>query len=1318
MRSYLRESRKGNVPFALLAVTILLSVTAYGVVAESIKNTESDSESMSDAVEAMNRSVDETRLFVERGLGEIIYSICTSETGNFDQRRESFESRSSSWMDFQFPICASGVTVTLLNYDISLKTDTFRADGQACEGYVPSFLRATGTLEICLESEYGKSEKTLSVQTDGSCALPLTLEMGSLFENAVEGEGPILSQMVKYQLTSLAQYRVMNGYGAYSAYGAKGTHSILTETDVRNAYTNALEALECTYFKDSTGKEYYGMHDLAKEIVCHDGDLTIDLNTVYAQALAAREDDLIGKWFDYFMGQDILNALDGISDTLANAWDAFTSFITGRNDFSAEPYIREMVGDIYTGVYSGRTFTLHITDPIHGDRLGFQVRYPDVDLYGSPVITHFKNDYRNSTNTVREWLRDVLNTAISSIAAGKGLGKVTLRPEQTESFADALSGSIARALRNDIRPLEEITRESFESHKVPDQFYAAIFHAIQDNKDMIFCYSEENFGNNVKSQVWDSLWSIMAERHDGLTDEDMECLFSEAFKETEYREVLKGYRQAVDDLMEKLEALNTKYSQNNSYLHDLCVGMLKIDFFAVDYLSDITSIACAVAEEYRTNITINPYCGFTDFGTGRNFILTDGEKIIEERMSLTLTSDPIIEIGRPSDRSSHETGFSESKYASYCTVIPVTVKDKISFSVTSTGRLLSHLGMFDSVFSDTFEVNISTDIAIVSGWALAGVEYSATVTLLDDIIRTIISALEPLLEPLRILLKMAECIADRIAQALMTVERYLTEVIERIYQIIMEPLENACHFFTETLTDTILAGIISLIEGAQPIVDVGMVGQIIGFTYMGFTLTFEFHLETLEKYTKNIVKAKLEGEVSGTSFSAFVSLKTKGDTKKVPHITGGFSVKGEDWDLEATIDPKMNTTRHLMTLGGTVKGIRIDAVLPEAVQYNELGIHISDIPGIGAILTRLPSPIPGTKLELDAGLELKYNLPIETGVLVNEFESNPEGDDKGHEWAEIINLTGSPVDLNNWTLTTSKKKVHIIKGVELAPGERTVITFDGNFLLNSKEYLILKDPDGVESDRTATMGDSGNDTRTCQRSMDGSTVWGMHEGTANEANSGGLFGQGGIVTSAVKDIVKNAAVRAMGEIRHVYTVEQLQKLLSLTIQYAIDDGIETLSSSIVEGSAYVSADFTDLTSSGRSGFRAYVAADSDLAEDLMKFLLGKIEALFLNIEDPYNIDLGDVFYEDVYVGITVYGGIKAPKMLCASTTEEKVLLGVDMRCNVAALGGLFGCDLGTPKVKVQIGIKNCPAELIPSAMGVKKNMTYDYWFLHMTFTVA
>ena len=43
----------------------------------------------------------------------------------------------------------------------------------------------------------------------------------------------------------------------------------------------------------------------------------------------------------------------------------------------------------------------------------------------------------------------------------------------------------------------------------------------------------------------------------------------------------------------------------------------------------------------------------------------------------------------------------------------------------------------------------------------------------------ILSALEPLLEPLRELLKMAEGVIDKISQALMTINRYINDLIEK-----------------------------------------------------------------------------------------------------------------------------------------------------------------------------------------------------------------------------------------------------------------------------------------------------------------------------------------------------------------------------------------------------------------------------------------------------------------------------------------------------------------------------------------------------------
>ena len=1314
----LRKGRSGSMPFAVIAVTLLVVSSAYCAAAASVRQSEDgDGHGIAD-LSSHEISAEELRSSVEAELGRMLFDVCaTPSCGSLDDRGKEFRSTAYRWLELQFPMLLRGITVTMTDYTLDLSVEKLRTEGSTAEGYVPSFLRATGSITAVFESDAGKDTRTVPFSTDGSCALPLTAEMGSLFENAVSGDGTILSQMMDYQLTSLAQYRVINGYGAFSRYGEKGTESILTEADVEKAYRNSLAALSCIYFRDGDGRTV-GMVDLASRLVSDDGRITVDLNSVYAQALYSEMDRIVGKWFDYFLGNSLLNVCDYISDTLKNAWDSLTSFVTGRNNFSAEPYLRSVIGDAYTGLRTGQSFVFTVTGP-SGEEIAYTVPYPSVDLYGSDVISNFKSNYRSNTNAVREWIAGIVNSAIVKVANGRGMGTVTLSVSGTESFADTLAGAVEAALRGNTESFESVTRGMMESGMIPDQFYSAIYSDIDSHKDSLFTYGRGAFEAMVRDRIIDSVIRDFSEPGSSMSRSDAEALISDSFMEEGNYRVYTGYRSEVDGLMQTLSALREKEESGSTVIRKACTAMLSAGFFALDCAADIRKVALGMCTEFRTNMGINPEAAPAELGFDRDFTLTSGDRTYTERLTVATSSSPSVSVGFANGLSTHFTGFGESRDAPFCTVFPVTLEDRLRVDVSSAGSLMQALGLSDSVYSDTVEVRIGIEVAVVSGWGLSGVDYPASTDVLRDLYNLLLKALEPLLEPLRELLSMAEDLLGVLSEAIMTVSQYVNEIIEKVYDRIFGPLEKLSGYVSETLTVAFCDALVSLIDGAQAVIDVSAVSQIVGFTYMGYTLKFTFNLKTLENYTKYLVKAEFSGNVSGVEVNAFLNVKTKGEEKRVPCITGGFNLKGDGWDLSAEIDPTMAVNKHIMSLSGTVKGIRIDAVLPEAVQYNEVGIALSDFPGIAQILSNIPSPIAGTKIELDAGLSLKYNFPLVSGVLVNEFEPNPEGTDKDREWAEILNLTGSAVDLNDWTITTSKKKVHIIKDLELAPGERAVIYFPGTFLVNSKEYLILKDPDGVEIDRSATMTDSRNDGATCQRAMDGSTDWSLMEGTEDAANKGGLLGTDGILRSVVVDVVKRAAVKAMTEMRHVYSSEALAELISRTVRYAVDDGINRLSSCLVEGSAYVSVDFTDLVSANRTGFRVYLAADKELVGDVLKFLLGKIEALLLGIGDPYNIDLGKVLYEDVFLGVTAYGGIKLPKMLNGNKEfGGKVLLGVDIAANIAALGGLLGHDLGTPKVKARIGITNCPYEVIPKAMGVKKNMTYDLWLLSMTFTPA
>lgn len=473
-------------PFAMVAVTILLVASAYCAVSFSVQDTERRADNTSRELGLLDSSVDSTRSYIDAELGRIVFDVCTDPAlGNLSERGRTIEERMESWIGFQFPLYNAGVTVRMLDHSLVMRNEKMHlgTDILGEDGYVPSYLKVDGTMEAEFENEFGKTVKTMRISTDGSCALPLTLETGSLFENAVTGEGSVISQMMTYQLTSLAQHRVINGYGAFSKYGDRGTASIITENDVRAAYSNSIAALECMYFRDGDGREYFGMTDLARTLAAENGRISVDLNAVYAQALYGKMDDIVGKWFDYFLGNILVDILDSFDDAVRNAWDSLVSFFTGENKFSAEPYIREVIGDMDTRLFTGRSFTFTLGDPDTGDCRDVVVPYPDVDLYGSDIIRNFKNDYRGDTNAIRQWITTVVNSAIVEIANGRGLGTVTLEITDSMTFSEALTQAIVLALRGNMNSFESVTESMMLNNDIPDQFYAAIYDKIYQNRN-------------------------------------------------------------------------------------------------------------------------------------------------------------------------------------------------------------------------------------------------------------------------------------------------------------------------------------------------------------------------------------------------------------------------------------------------------------------------------------------------------------------------------------------------------------------------------------------------------------------------------------------------------------------------------------------------------------------------------------------------------------------------------------------------------------------------------------------------------------------
>lgn len=123
------------------------------------------------------------------------------------------------------------------------------------------------------------------------------------------------------------------------------------------------------------------------------------------------------------------------------------------------------------------------------------------------------------------------------------------------------------------------------------------------------------------------------------------------------------------------------------------------------------------------------------------------------------------------------------------------------------------------------------------------------------------------------------------------------------------------------------------------------------------------------------------------------------------------------------------------------------------------------------------------------------------GVVINEVELNPRGQDAGNEWIEIYNPTGSSIDISNFKLLTTYRStvITIPAGTTVGAGQFYVFAVTSQSLAN-QDLLTLTDSSGQVVDRTSSLVDRSDNSRTWQRIPDGSTYWKFVEETKGAAN--------------------------------------------------------------------------------------------------------------------------------------------------------------------------------------------------------------------------
>ena len=1336
-------------PFAVIAVTILLISGMYAAVAAYTERNADNTENISKDLETFDRSVEDFRVEVNRGMGEIIADISMENIPDgLIGCSEIFDGRAEHWISGRFPMSNGIVTADLKDHDISLGIGSLKITEK--DASVPTYLRAVGSLSVTVSSGSGSAEKDIPIYADSTSALPFLLENISLFEMSAGGERSLLTQMVSYQLTSLAQYRVMQGYGMYEA-GPMSTGRILTPQDVKKAFESSVAVVETICFRSTSGGEDWSrMENMdPSEYLLTDGYLEIDMEAVFAQSMMSMVDLLVLKWYDYFMIGELVDLFERIIDELANIADKLSSAFKGLvNAFKGNGDKTAAAWDFYRNVMqdSGLNeneyrYIPKMSRTLASESSNYSVNMPsgqtqilvpsmelDISIERTDISKwngwhRFMENYRRETKWIEESIRTFLKGMSLSIAESYGMGviRVDADPYDDISLADALSTSLNREFDSIVMHMHENGR--LRDAAFTDPMFAYMFDEMEKDRKGLF-RSEPEIREQIHEQLRSQISNELTKEYGTILDPELPGrVASDLMDSDEISDLLNEYTGTTDERMvlfhDILNNVKDKGSMTLSLFSAIAAkGLLTLDLYPV-----VENRMRSMIEEMRSNIEMNSVSGVTSLPNSDHFILSDSiGNIHKERITISRTDTTDIEV--KVGKAVHYTDV-KGLAAPYSLTFDVRIDSVMEMHASSSSEFSEMLGKKGTEASDIVNVNADLKISAISGWPLAGIDYEISWTILDDLNvlmdeawKYLLEILEPILGPLRDLYRMMDALSIVFGTALIEVSEYMTSVAEKIFSVVSEFLERI-HSIAEAALIKLFEGLEIFIKTFTPDGKVDIV-----FTYHEYELEITANVKDIMFNNKANVKVSLYMRTE--SYTIGGSLTIKKTEKGEIYFAGSASYSTSSASISVTIDPLMKIRKHLAEMSGCIRGIDFRVTMPEMVQYDMIDLRLSEIlpPGISAMLSSIPVPIPGMKGSLDAGLELKYNSPVEFGVLINEFESNPEGDDIGKEWIELYNSTNETVDLNGYVLVPGTNEANAMKigNLSIASKEHVVIDLSKRMLNNSAgkmgtgEKITLFDRDGNEVDSTPWKSDTKNNDSTWQRDGDASSSWVLKKSTKGESNGGKTEW-----SKAIVNMIYDAVVKAVKDINLISDLNDLTLFVQKILETVFMNIARNIAGCITQASAFVEISVSDLTGTGHTGIRLALAINESIIIDVFEWMVHQIRQLFGHLDNPSNIrpekPAFEILIDNVFIQFSVFSMITAPKILKPMSKEEmpKVEIAVIAGCNLSSVYSLMGKDKGKWKANFGIVMENVPSELVPKTYKVGEGKRADLWLIRGEF---
>ena len=1251
---------------------------------------------------------------------------------------------------------------------------------------MPVYVEIVGNYSLEVETPSCSITRVFDMHRSVYDPSPFLANRLQTFNSAFEGGKNEIENLVRYQLVALCQDRILKGAGSGSMIDFANSESVITDQDVRNAMNMAILVEQMKVFRtcdkgfiEETLGQFPCMDETKQnvEMLLRSGgqidvaDLFLLLNDggqypfrqMLAQSIYSIADLVVLRWLDYLHIIDLAKAVEqiesGMQITISNLVESLTG--TDLLEESMDKWMSERFAD--AGIHDYEYRWLHYSSSdcyvsIDLNSLNFQnhlgetleviiqgnhdIDFPSFDVLSSPVWKEFLIEYKSGTCQLAKNLELFIKSVAMNVASNANLPDIRLKldPKDSVSYLDELLEAVRTETDSSGDWFEEALSHADNGFALKDPLGQALAEFARLNWRELFQLnssvdvSEAQLAGMIVNEAI-AVQSFISDTG-GLTEiKAVESVIRNDESWGVGSSIRERFKDDVEprlDLFDKVFG-NILWEGQSAPLQRLIVkmaanvidgvpGIKKVVSNLIDHqASDLRDQARLRSDKILINLSDSEEFTFNTENGVRSY-----ESLVVD-LIVPWIRDPnaiVVGIFHPDDfdlqaetfPNHHLTDPLNTSMCPFESGFRFVVSGLMQVELAIDHKPDSLIAHYNASLTLSLPFGFQSDFSCSSGWPLQDVVYRPTMTYDKQVAQFLGQIWDTLMEAMKL-------IGDACGQ----VFNFLKDCLSKLLSYCMQAIDVLSDFLmnlAQGLRDMIQGAIGSVIGGLAARVSATL-GQIkCTFSVGGFRMILETCIPDMQfGRSRDLLKWTMCVPLMGTNLSFGVRIVEM--VRSGLDIIGFCNMAGQDWKAGMMVDPLMLVQDHIIEADGTFPTFSFELKAPEIVQYEKRCFRLSDIPLIGTLLSRIPTPIPGLLASIDAGFEVKYDNPLRDNIMINEVEFNPAGPDSGNEWVELYNPTNDAIDISEWSIETvhGHQMCEILGNHAIASRSYYVYRFDGQFLDNGGdnelpvgESVMLRDATGKEVDSTSFLTDYYNDDRTWQRSMDASERWVFKSDTAGYANSFQPFPSQDI--ELWYNTLYDGTMRAFAKIgQDAFDLNCLAALLKNIILETVQIVAEILGRMIVEMSLFIELALQDYSRSFSGGIRLSLVMTGDGVRDSLLWISSAVQQAISGITNPTLAALGrrplETILDDVHIRFSAYASAGLPRILSDAVQGAEFRLAGCVQVNLAAL---IPSETGQQNWSVSFGVlfEEVPGRLLNLLYPVDADKSADCWLFKAT----